>query len=596
MTAPHAIASNSPLTLNFADFGACDGITDDSTALSRALIKLSDAGGGVLILPPKQIALTLTALPTFEIPGNVQIVGQSGATRILISSAHPDLWLAFAGSRGNNVTFNDVMFVRNSDCTMIFFYPGSHDGFHINNCILDGKRGEFQRYPVHGLSTEQTGPKKNISLTQCTVTGVDFGVLQSNSATSSVDIFTVDRCTFASNFADDLEFNAPNASMTNVTVTNSRFTNNLSENVAASVGVGLAHVVNAVVRGCYFENYYGEAIHLEDYCANITITDNRIFTCGTNPNTKTPTDRDRCGISVMTGSSDVIISGNLLDHTANTNSLHGIVVKNLPGDVTPGGRPNIPPMRITIADNTIRCGPTYQGMWITNVTDAVIRDNTVIGAGNVHGGVWSGGNEGFGIKIAGGSSVIETNTVSGFRYGISGPFMSLDNDFVLPDWSARGALGNTGTVTRNVISDCYIGLVAVPAGALNISANAIFDCVRPMLVGENEYPAETSTIFANLITGNAYPPELNGKQLLLRPPGSSAVTVGEDKDVAVVDSFLKLPVGTPITFCGGGILTLTKAVAKSHPFTEGSPLQLVGDVTVAEIGPDEYGLVAAVAR
>ena len=596
VTAASAFASSTPLTLNFADLGACDGATDDSAAFSAALSELSDAGGGVVLLPPAKIALTLTALPTFEIPENVQIVGQPGATTILFSSAHPDLWLAFAGSRGNNVTFEDVMFVRNSDCTMIFFYPGGHDGFHLSNCFVDGQRERFQRYPVHGLSLEQNGPKTNISLTQCTVTGVNFGVLQSNSATSSVDTFTVDRCTFAGNFADDLEFNAPNASMTNITVTNSRFTNNLSENAAASLGVGLAHVVDAVVRGCYFENYYGEAIHLEDYCENVTITDNRIITAGTNPSTRTLTDRDRCGISVMTGSSDVLISRNYLDHTANTNSLHGIVVKNLPGDVTPGGRPNIPPIRITIADNTIRCGSTYQGMWVTNVTDTVIRGNTVIGAGNVHDGVWDGGNEGFGIKIAGGSSVIEANTVSGFRYGISGPFMSLDNDFVLPDWSARGALGNTGTVTRNVISDCYLGLVAVPAGALKISANVIFDCVRPILVGENEYSAQSSTIVSNLITGTAYPPEIDGTQRLLRAPDSSTVTVGEDKDVAVVDSFLKLPVGTAITFSGGGILTLTKAVPKSHPFIKGSPLQLFGDVTVADIGPDEYGLVAPVAR
>lgn len=85
-------------------------------------------------------------------------------------------------------------------------------------------------------------------------------------------------------------------------------------------------------------------------------------------------------------------------------------------------------------------------------------------------------------------------------------------------------------------------------------------------------------------------------QLLLRAPGSSTLTVGEDKEVAVVDSFLKLPVGTTITFSGGGILTLTKAVHKSYPFIKGTPLILVGDVTVADIGPDEYGLVAAVAR
>lgn len=589
-TAPSAAASSAPLTLNFADYGACDGITNDGKAFSTALAELSDSGGGVLVLPPNDIALTLTALPTFEVPGNVQITGHPGATRILLSSAHPNLWFAFAGSRGSNVAFDGVMFVRNSDCTMIFFYPGGHDGFHLHNCVIDGQRGTLAGHTVHGLSLEQSGPKRNISLTDCTVTGVNFGVLQSNSATSSVDTFRVDNCLFTGNDADDLEFNAPNALMRNVAVTNSRFTNNLSENAAASLGIGLAHVSDAIIENCYFEHYYGEAIHLEDYCENVTIRGNRIFTCGTNPKRDTLTDLDRSGISVMSGSSDVTITGNILDHTANRNSLHGIVVKNLPGDLTPGGRPNIPPLRVTITDNTIRCGRSYQGMWITNVTDVVVRDNTIIGAGGVENGLWTGGNEGFGLKIAGGNSVIEGNIVRGFRYGISGPFMTLDNDYVLPDWSSRRALGNVGIVSGNTVSDCYLGLVAVPSGDLRITGNTISDCVRPLLAGENEYNSDSSSIHENSITGCVFPPEVNGQQILLPLPEGPTVSTGPDRSISVVDSFLKMPVGTVVTFGDGAVLTLTSPVDTSRPYIGGSPLELHGTVTVADIAPNTYGI------
>lgn len=566
---PRATAQSAPLTVNFTDYGVCDGITNDAGAFRAALSDLADAGGGILLLPPKEIAVTLTALPTFNIPENVQVIGHVGATRMLISSAHPDVWLAFAGTRGNNVSIDGVMFVRNSDCTMIFFYPGGHDGLHLRNCVIDGQQTVPETHPVHGLSLEQSGTKTDITLTNCVVTRVNFGVLQSNEATSTVDGFLVDWCAFTGNFADDLEFNAPKAAMTNVRVTNSRFTNNLSENAAASLGVGLAHVTNAVVQDCYFEHYYGEAIHLEDYCENVTISGNRIVTSGMNPDRATLTDLDRCGISVMSGSSDVIIKENTLDHTANRNSLHGIVVKNLPGDLTPGGRPNIPPKRVTITDNTIRCGHSYQGMWITNVTDVVIRGNTVIGAGGVEDGRWNGGNEGFGIKIAGGNSVIEGNLVRGFRYGISGPFMSLDNDYVLPEWSSRRALGNFGIVTGNSVSDCYLGLVAVPSGALRISGNTISDCVRPLVAGQNQYAADSSTVVENSITGCAFPPEVDGQQILLRLPDGPTVTIGLDRSISVVDSLLTIPVGAVVTFDGGGVLTLTAPVNTSHPYIAG---------------------------
>lgn len=593
---PRAAAQSAPLTVNFADYGACDGTTNDAGALRTALSELADAGGGTLLLPPKEIAVTLTTLPTFKIPANVQIVGHVGATKFLISSAQPDVWMAFAGSRGNNVSIEGVMFERSSDCTMIFFYPGGYADFHLRNCVIDGQHDTTHARTVHGLSLEQPGAKANISLRNCVVTRVNFGVLQSNEATSTVDNFVVDRCAFSGNFADDLEFNAPNATMTNVRVTNSRFTNNLSENAAASLGVGLAHVTNAVVQDCYFEHYYGEAIHLEDYCENVTITGNRISACGTNPNRATLTDLDRCGISVMSGSSNVTITGNILDHTANRNSLHGIVVKNLPGELTPGGRPNIPPQRVTISDNTITCGHNYQGMWITNVTSLVIRGNTVIGAGRVEGGAWNGGNEGFGIKVAGGNSVIEENTVRGFRYGISGPFMTLDNDYVLPDWSSRRALGNVGIVAKNEVSDCYLGLVAVPSGTLEINRNIISNCVRPLIAGPNEYNADSSSIVDNSINNCVFPPEVDGRQILLRLHDSSIIPPGPNRTVSVVDSFLPMPVGAVVTFDCGAALTLSEPVKKSHPYSIGTPLKLRGTVSVAEIPPDTHGVVTGLSN
>lgn len=591
-----ALETNGELVVEFAALGQCDGVTNDREALSSALSALSTAGGGTLVLPPTDIAVTLNALPTFDVPANTKIVGAPGATRLLLTSSNNSTYVAVFGSSGDNVAFEGLTLVRSSDSTMIFFYPGATDGFHLRDCVIDGNKSTYSSNIVHGMSTERAGSKSNITMTGCTVTGVGYGYLQSNVATGTVDTFTVQNCLFDGNYSDDLEFNSPAGTMSNVSVSNSRFVNPQGTSITASLGVGLAHVTNAVVRDNYFEGYYSDAIHLEDYCTNVVVAGNRIVNCATVPNPSTSTEKDRAGITVMTGCSDVVICGNVLDHTANDNGLHGIVIKNLGGAETPGGRPNIPPLRVTISDNIILCGSDFQGMWITDLTDGVIRGNTIIGAGAVASDAFDGANDGYGMKISGGSCVIDANTVTGFRYGIGGPFIDLHNDD-LGSWNPKKALANVGSVASNLISDCYIGLVAVPAGKLNIVGNTLSDCVRPMVVGENDYVAQPCSVTANFTTGCTYPLEVGGVLVVERAAGGSTVTVGSAKTIEVTDVMRKLPVGTMIKFSGGGILTLTTAVAKSELIIEAeSPYDLVGNVSGADIGADEYGMTLKLAH
>jgi hypothetical protein len=115
--------SNGGTTLNFIDYGVCDGTTNDRAAFATALAALATAGGGTLLLPPKDIAITMNAQPTFDIPANTRIVGTRGATRLLLSSTANDAYVAFAGSAGNNVTFEGITFLRNTNCTGFVFYP-----------------------------------------------------------------------------------------------------------------------------------------------------------------------------------------------------------------------------------------------------------------------------------------------------------------------------------------------------------------------------------------------------------------------------------------------------------------------------------------
>jgi hypothetical protein len=199
------------------------------------------------------------------------------------------------------------------------------------------------------------------------------------------------------------------------------------------------------------------------------------------------------------------------------------------------------------------------------------------------------------MKIDGVRSVIDANTVSGFRYGIRGPIVddgAVDQGINI--WNLRMALSDPGSLTSNFVADCYVGVVAVPAESLVISANTLANCIRPMVViEESEQPTEPSAVTGNIAAGCLYPLEIGGKLILVRAPGGSAVTVGVDKTIYVKDSLRALPVGTVVNFSGGGIFTVTKPVTAIELYNPGHPYPLIGDVAGTDIGSDEYGTTAA---
>lgn len=567
------------VTVNFVDVGVCDGVTNDAAAFAAALSTLSSAGGGILLLPPKTIAMTVTAFPTFNVPGNVKIVGTPGATRILLTSNSSSADRALMKTAGDNVTIDGVKFVRNADFPLVFFFPGPYNGFHLRNCVIDGQQNSYPAQYVHGIDLDDsTGTKGNITVKNCKITRVWFGLLQSNSVTTTVDTITVDDCTFTANFRDDLCFNAPNSLMKDVSVVNSHFRDNVTTDPSAGFGVDFAHVTSGTVHNCYFENYSYEAIHVEDYSTGVVVSDNRLVSCG---------KVDEGGILVMTGSSDVVIVGNTIDATSNTNTDMAIGVLQAGSGTTPGGRASIPPSSITIASNIIRCGAKFVGIYVENAPNIVIQGNQIYGAGAVSAGVWNAGNLQTGILIDGQATVIDGNTVKGFLYGIGGPL------------NTRVILGDPGQVKGNVITDCYVGVLASSPGNLTISANTMSNCVRPLIVGEGGVTAKPCSVVGNSAFGCVYRMEISGKLILNRPADPAyqyTVATGTGRSIYVDNNLLKLPVGTVINFApSGAVFTLTTAITTARP-NNAFPWELVGDVTVATVGATDVGTTTNLAH
>jgi hypothetical protein len=565
LTVACAAVDDGDLVLNFVNYGRCDGTANDADAFKQVIGLLSSAGGGLLQLPPATIAMTLTAWPMFTVPGNVRVVGAPGMTTIILTSDSAIADRAFIATSGDKISIEGVKFVRNADFPLVFFFPGAIDSFRFSHCEIDGQRDTYATHYAHGISLDGTGEKSHIALSDSRWTRLDYPLFQGTSTNSS-DHITVDNCTFAFNYADDLCFNAPNANMSNVSVTRCRFVDNQSTDPSRGFGVDFAHVTGGTVSDSYFENYYNEGIHIEDYSTNIVISGNRLVSCGTTLGG---------GMTVVTGCTNVSIVGNTVDASANTTTLHAIAILAGGNGTTPGGRPMIAPSRCTLSNNIIRCGAKYLGIYAEAVPDVTVVGNHIDAAGTVVGGFWDDANVGTAINMCGVRTLIGANTITGFRYGITGPANTWD------------AAGDTGSVTGNAVSDCYLGIVAVTAATLDISSNVLHNCVRPMVVGAGGSNDQPCTVTANFALRCVYGFEINGTLLVIRP-GSYSAIIGTQRTIDVIDNFLPLPVGAVINFAGGGILTLTREVPliqQVGPY----PYPLTGDITGAAINAYDVG-------
>lgn len=448
--------------LRFDQYGECDGVTDDSSAFVRVLKSLSSAGGGTVLLPPKKISFVLKSnQPMFTVPPNVRIEGSAGETQVILTSTggstQPRI---FAKTNGDNIAISGLRLYREEDFPLVFFQVGAFTDLRITRCRLDGKKDRYPKQYAHGVSLDSSGAKSNIKIDRCSFTQLSFGLFQANSATGAVDNVAIDRCQFFRNHGDDLCFNAPKSVMRNIEVTNSDFRDNLSKSSANGFGVSLAHVVGAHVDRCHFENYYSQAIHIEDYSSNIKISDGTtIKSCGRGAGG---------GILIISGSSDITIAAQL-DQTANSNALFAIaILAGNSGGTTAGGRPEVAPSRVTITPSaSVRCGATYQGIFSENATDVNISAAKIIAAGSATGGTtWDSGSTGAGLFINGQYCVSSTTLISGFKYGIK-------------SLNTRSPIVTRGQV-RATISNCYVGILNPRSGAVDSGHAVLTDCVVPL--------------------------------------------------------------------------------------------------------------------
>ena len=358
--------------VQLTDFGAaCNGTANDQPALQKAINDVQSKGGGTIMVPARTCRIQQTGgVVSTAIGGNgVAIKGASLASTLAMDTDSPGSYRDLFRIEGAaNVSFDTLTIKRLNNAYVVLFNLLSVNGLTMNNIVVDGQK-MTEGNDVHGIAilNSANATVKNVTMTGTTWKNMDFGMFQSSDSPVTVDGWTVDNSTFEGNWDDDLEFNAPNSSMSNINVLNSTFTNNRATDPSAPSGfaIGFANVRTGSMKNNTISGYRFDPIHIEDRSANITVQGNKVSNSFTNGQTSYASH-----VFIISGSHDVTITGNEFDTSANTNSIDVIYVG-------PGGSPS-QPYNISITGNTFKLRPNAKLLGNYGSQNTTQSNNTVV--------------------------------------------------------------------------------------------------------------------------------------------------------------------------------------------------------------------------
>lgn len=368
---PTTVPPTTDPPMNTADLSAygahCDGTANDRAALAAGVADMT-AKHGVLTVSGVCRIIATGAAPVITLPGAVTIRGITPNATLALDTDSSGGFRKLFDVRGNDVTLETVTLRRVSNVYGIMLSLNGPDRLRMDRVTIDGQRDVFGAQEFHGLSIEGSGGQLlNAVMVNSTVKNTGFGLFQDSAVTAPLDGFTVDHSTFSGNFWDDLEFNAPSGSMTNVRVTNSTFTNNKRDpgNYGAGFGVGFANVNHSLIQGNTFDGYPFEPVHIEDRSAFVTVDNNQFRNSFFSTITSWASH-----VFIINASHDITVTNNLFDTAGNHNGHLDAVY------VGAGGGAGVNAVAIT--GNTFRLIPNASAVGIYGATNVTQSGNIVV--------------------------------------------------------------------------------------------------------------------------------------------------------------------------------------------------------------------------
>lgn len=344
-------------------FGArCDGHADDTQALVQALAQVPPQGKDIVI--PGRTCRVVTAGGGLGIGSGTTVRGESAASVVQLESAGG--FAALLHPEGTDITLSNLTLTRRGSFSGVLINLGAVQRLLLANVVLDGKVSVASE-EFHGImiSAAQGSTLSQVSMSGCTLKNLTYGMLQPSSVGATTHGWSVDRSTFTGNWADDLEFNAPNALISNVRITNSSFSHNRfsSPTYAAGFAVGLAHVSGARVENNTFTGYQVDAVHIEDRSSDVVVRGNTFARVATSPQFSWA-----AAVFIVSGSQRIRVQGNLFDLRVNTNRVAGVLADGGGGS---------PPATVTITGNRFLLSASARPVDVGNTVGLVQTGNTV---------------------------------------------------------------------------------------------------------------------------------------------------------------------------------------------------------------------------
>lgn len=346
LLAPLAVlhAADAPAVINLrqSPYSArADGRTDDRPAFAAAFSAAKK--GDTVFVPAGDYRIVLPQGVRLSMPEGVALVGEKGLSRFVLVSegdakSHREFLLP-----GSSSVMQGIHFSKEGTFPAVLFpLSEERDGIVFRDCVFDGGSEKFPSPYCHCFQVG-SGTLKNLVIERIMLRGFTFGLFQANSARGLVEGVRVVQSLFERNTASDLEFNAPNGKMTDITVRDCTFRDNLSKSASGGFAVGFANVKRGTVERCRIEGYGAEALHVEDRSEEILLKGNTIIGGSKiQPNGV---------ILVVNDSRKVTIEGNYIDGRPNGNKPHLILV-------TAGGNALPNPSGVLVKDNVLINGET----------------------------------------------------------------------------------------------------------------------------------------------------------------------------------------------------------------------------------------------
>lgn len=335
-----------------------DGRADDAAALRRALA--AAAPGDTVRVPAGTYRLVLPR--PLRVPAGVLLAGEPGRTTLRVAAGATAAFEIV----GTDVTLDGLEIVRADDAETVLVRVGQVARLTFSRLVLTGATDVTDAF-CHGIQLGvDGGVSTDVTLRDSLLRRLTYGLYQANESHAVTVGVTVTGCTFARNANTDLEFNSPAGSFRRVRVQGCTFRDNVSPGFA----VGIAYCADVVIAGCSMTNYRMEAVHIEDWSADVTVTGCTFSACGL---------REFAHVQIISGSTRVTARANTHDATMNTRPI--ALVNALAGGSgdTAGGRDVVPPTAVTVTGNVFRCSDAVVAVSFHGVRGGAITGNRITG-------------------------------------------------------------------------------------------------------------------------------------------------------------------------------------------------------------------------